>query len=236
MSNMLRILVTEATSATAYHLLPMLASGDVIQGWQLELMLCDCKEADENMRGVAMELQDCAFPLLSSVTLTNNFCEASKTADVIIMLPSQNMDTGRLGNKEVEVSYSSLHQVDFSSLDTVMHKSTVSKTRSATVSCNGPLSTACAIAESVKQIHEESVKAIEREIQTRHEEAEFGCPPDASLEDILLTRCDYHFGPMIVGTKTLVIFVSSRNINDSEIADGDSIEDTVIFTRVYARL
>jgi hypothetical protein len=28
-------------------------------------MLCDCKEADENMRGVAMELQDCAFPLLS---------------------------------------------------------------------------------------------------------------------------------------------------------------------------
>ena len=31
----------------------------------MELILCDYKDVNENMRGVAMELKDCAFPLLS---------------------------------------------------------------------------------------------------------------------------------------------------------------------------
>ncbi|XP_053406031.1 uncharacterized protein LOC123535196 [Mercenaria mercenaria] len=232
MPDFLRILVTKAASPTAYHLLPMLASCDITQGQRIELILCDCIDAQEDLTGVAMELKDCAFPTLTSVILTSNFCEACKSADVIIVLPS----TGSNGNKEVEISYSSLNQVDFSSLDTVMHPTVVSKTETAKVHCRGPMSTACAIANCMTQIITDSVKAIEREIEARHEEAEFGCPPDPTIEDIILTHCDYHFGAISIGARTLVVFVSSSDVNDIECMDEDNFEDNQIYTQVYARL
>jgi malate dehydrogenase len=73
MSQPLKVAVTGAAGAIGYSLLFRVASGQMLGDDQpLELRLLEIPDAMEAVEGVAMELDDCAFPLLSSMELTDD--------------------------------------------------------------------------------------------------------------------------------------------------------------------
>lgn len=68
-----RIAVTGAAGQIAYSLLFRIASGSLLGPNQLvNLQLLDITPAIPAMKGVVMELEDCAFPLLSGVSISDD--------------------------------------------------------------------------------------------------------------------------------------------------------------------
>ena len=73
MKRPLRIAVTGASGAISQSLLFRLANGDMFGDDQpVILQLVELPNAMERLRGLAMELEDCAFPLLHSITMHDN--------------------------------------------------------------------------------------------------------------------------------------------------------------------
>lgn len=69
----IKVAVTGAAGQIGYSLLPRLASGGVFGPDQpIELSLIEIEPAMKALEGVVMELHDCAFPLLTSVTPTSD--------------------------------------------------------------------------------------------------------------------------------------------------------------------
>ncbi|KNE63604.1 malate dehydrogenase [Allomyces macrogynus ATCC 38327] len=82
-----RVCVTGAAGQIAYTLLFSIASGHVFGPNQpVALQLLDIPQGAEAMNGVAMELQDCALPLLAEVIQTTNPLVAFKDVDYAILL------------------------------------------------------------------------------------------------------------------------------------------------------
>jgi malate dehydrogenase len=68
-----RIVVTGAAGQICYALLFRIAKGDVYGPDQpVSLHLLDLPQAQNAVRGVVMELEDCAFPLLDNVVVTDD--------------------------------------------------------------------------------------------------------------------------------------------------------------------
>jgi malate dehydrogenase len=73
MSNVLRIAVTGAAGQVAYALLPRMASGEVFgPNQKVVLQLLEIPQAMTALEGVAMELEDCSFPTLAGLVLTDD--------------------------------------------------------------------------------------------------------------------------------------------------------------------
>jgi len=71
----IRVAVTGAAGQIGYALLPRIASGQMFGPDQpviLHLIEIPVEKAMEGLRGVAMELEDCAFPLLRDMVLTSD--------------------------------------------------------------------------------------------------------------------------------------------------------------------
>nr|AUW34341.1 cytosolic malate dehydrogenase [Haliotis diversicolor] len=89
MSEPLRVLVTGAAGQIAYSLVIAIARGEVFGTNQpLDLLLLDIKPMEGVLNGVVMELQDCALPLLNSVTPTCDESVAFKDIDVACLVGS----------------------------------------------------------------------------------------------------------------------------------------------------
>jgi len=68
-----RIAVTGAAGAISYSLLFKIAAGEMMGKDQpVILQLIEIPQAMDSLRGVAMELEDCAYPLLHTITLHDN--------------------------------------------------------------------------------------------------------------------------------------------------------------------
>lgn len=68
-----RIAVTGAAGAICYSLLFKIAAGEMMGRDQpVILQMIEIPDAMEALRGVAMELEDCAYPLLHTITLHDN--------------------------------------------------------------------------------------------------------------------------------------------------------------------
>jgi len=66
MAEPVKVCVTGAAGQIGYSILPMIASGRMLgANTRLELNLLDIPQCEESLRGVAMEIQDCAFPLVT---------------------------------------------------------------------------------------------------------------------------------------------------------------------------
>lgn len=90
MSNQsVRVAVTGAAGQIGYALLFRIASGQMF-GPQTEvhLQLLELETALPALRGVVMELEDCAFPLLKSVTQTSDLKIAFKDVDWALLVGS----------------------------------------------------------------------------------------------------------------------------------------------------
>lgn len=87
MSEPLRVLVTGAAGQIAYSLLFSVAKGDVFGLNQpISLVLLDIEAMVGVMKGVVMELTDCALPMLKDVTPTSDVAAAFKDVDVAILV------------------------------------------------------------------------------------------------------------------------------------------------------
>jgi malate dehydrogenase len=89
-SNPVRVTVTGAAGQIGYSLLFRIASGDLLgSGQPVDLRLLEIPQAMGALEGVAMELIDCAFPLLSAIDLHDDPNEAFDGVDVALLVGSR---------------------------------------------------------------------------------------------------------------------------------------------------
>src|ERR1700729_678501 len=82
-----RVAVTGAAGQIAYSPLFKLANGTMLGPDQpVVLQLLEIPQAMEATKGVTMELQDCAFPLLAGVTLSSDPEEAFGDAEIALLV------------------------------------------------------------------------------------------------------------------------------------------------------
>jgi len=85
-----RIAITGAAGQIGYSLLPRIAAGEMFgPQTKVSLQLLEIPPALEALGGVAMELQDCAFPLLDNVIITSNPDEAFSDANLCLLVGSK---------------------------------------------------------------------------------------------------------------------------------------------------
>jgi len=87
-----RVAVTGAAGQIGYALLFRIASGEMLGKDQpviLQLLEIPDEKAQKALKGVMMELEDCAFPLLSGMTAHNDPMTAFKDADYALLVGSR---------------------------------------------------------------------------------------------------------------------------------------------------
>jgi malate dehydrogenase len=90
-----RVAVTGAAGQIGYSLLFRIASGEMLGKDQpVILQLLDLPQAQTAVKGVMMELEDCAFPLLAGMLTTDNPNVAFKDAQVAILVGSRPRSKG----------------------------------------------------------------------------------------------------------------------------------------------
>ena len=83
----MRVAVTGAAGQIGYSLLFRIASGEMLGKDQpVILQLLDLPQAQQAVKGVMMELDDCAFPLLAGMVATDDPNVAFKDADVCLLV------------------------------------------------------------------------------------------------------------------------------------------------------
>jgi malate dehydrogenase len=90
-----RVAVTGAAGQIGYSLLFRIANGDLLGKDQpVILQLLDLPQAQAAVKGVVMELEDCAFPLLAGVVVTDDPKVAFKDADVALLVGARPRSKG----------------------------------------------------------------------------------------------------------------------------------------------
>ncbi len=85
----IRVAVTGAAGQIGYALLFRIAAGEMFgKDTEIHLQLLELETALPALNGVAMELEDCAFPLLKSLTLTSDVKAAFKDVDWALLVGS----------------------------------------------------------------------------------------------------------------------------------------------------
>jgi malate dehydrogenase len=89
MANPIRVAVTGAAGQVAYGMLARLASGEVFGANQkVVLQLLEIPQAMQALEGVAMELDDCSFPTLQDLVLTDDPNKAFKDCNWALLVGS----------------------------------------------------------------------------------------------------------------------------------------------------
>jgi malate dehydrogenase len=84
-----KVVVTGATGQVAYALLPRIAAGEMFgPETEIDLRLSDIPQVIEKAKGMLMELEDCAFPLLSRLTASADRAETHNGADWVLLVGS----------------------------------------------------------------------------------------------------------------------------------------------------
>jgi malate dehydrogenase len=84
-----KVVVTGATGQVAYALLPRIAAGEMFgPETEIDLRLSDIPQMIDKAKGVLMELEDCAFPLLPRLTASADRAETHDGADWMLLVGS----------------------------------------------------------------------------------------------------------------------------------------------------
>jgi len=87
MATPVRVLLTGAAGQIAYSLIPIIAGGDVFgKSTPVSLVLLDIPFMEPVLKGVVMEIQDCAYPLLVDVVATSNEQEGFTGIDAAFLV------------------------------------------------------------------------------------------------------------------------------------------------------
>ena len=89
MTKRVKVAITGAAGQIGYALIFRIASGQMFgHDTDVELQLLELEQALPTLKGVAMELDDCAFPLLKKVTVTSDVNVAMKDVNWAILVGS----------------------------------------------------------------------------------------------------------------------------------------------------
>ncbi len=95
MKSPVRVLVTGAAGQIGYALLFRIAAGDMLGKDQpVILHLLEITPALPALNGVAMELNDCAFPLLAGIVCTDDVNVAAKDVDYALLVGARPRGAG----------------------------------------------------------------------------------------------------------------------------------------------
>lgn len=87
MKRPVRIAVTGAAGSISHSLLFRIAAGEMVGRDQpVILQLIEMPQAMEPLRGIAMELEDCAFPLLHSISMHDRFEDGVVGAHYVLLI------------------------------------------------------------------------------------------------------------------------------------------------------
>lgn len=94
MAKRVKVAVTGAAGQIGYALIFRIASGQMFGPAEIELNLLEVDAMLPSLRGVAMELEDCAFPLLKKVTCTADTATAMNDVNWAILVGSMPRKAG----------------------------------------------------------------------------------------------------------------------------------------------
>ncbi|WP_025040747.1 malate dehydrogenase [Nitrosospira briensis] len=95
MDRPIRIAITGAAGQIGYSLLFRIAAGDMLgQDQPVILQLLDIPPSLPSLKGVIMELDDCAFPLLADVTIADDPKSAFRDADIAMLVGARPRSKG----------------------------------------------------------------------------------------------------------------------------------------------
>ncbi|MEE9339832.1 MAG: malate dehydrogenase [Methylococcaceae bacterium] len=116
------ITVTGAAGQISYSLLFRLAAGDLLGPDQpIILHLLEIKPALEALNGVVMELNDCAYPLLHEIVVTDNPEKAFENADYAFLVGARPRGPG-MERKDLLLCNAEIFSVQGKALNEVAHK------------------------------------------------------------------------------------------------------------------
>ncbi len=91
----IRIAITGAAGQIGYSLIFRIAKGDMLGNEQpVILQLLDVAPAQQTLRGVAMELEDCVFPMLQQVIITDDPAIAFRDAEIVLLVGARPRSKG----------------------------------------------------------------------------------------------------------------------------------------------
>jgi malate dehydrogenase len=115
----MRVAVTGAAGQIGYSLLFRIANGDMLGKDQpVILQLLDITAAMPAVKGVVMELEDCAFPLLAGVVVTDDPKVAFKDADCAVLVGARPRSKG-MERKDLLEANGAIFTVQGQALDAV---------------------------------------------------------------------------------------------------------------------
>ena len=115
----MRVAVTGAAGQICYSLLFRIANGDMLGKDQpVILQLLDITAALPAVRGVVMELDDCAFPLLSGIVVTDDPKVAFRDADFAVLVGARPRSKG-MERKDLLEANGAIFTVQGKALDEV---------------------------------------------------------------------------------------------------------------------
>lgn len=117
----MRVAVTGAAGQIGYSLLFRIANGDLLGKDQpviLQLLEIADEKAQKALRGVIMEIDDCAFPLLAGVTAHSDPMTAFKDADVALLVGARPRGPG-MERKDLLEANAQIFTVQGKALDAV---------------------------------------------------------------------------------------------------------------------
>lgn len=87
MKKRVKVAITGAAGQIGYALIFRIASGQMLgPDTEIDLQLLELEQALPSLRGVAMELDDCAFPLLKNVVCTSDVNEAMRDVNWAVLV------------------------------------------------------------------------------------------------------------------------------------------------------
>ena len=90
-----RVAITGAAGQIGYSLLFRIANGDMLGRDQpIILQLLDVSQAQQTLRGVAMELEDCIFSMLQQVIITDDPKVALRDAEIVLLVGARPRSKG----------------------------------------------------------------------------------------------------------------------------------------------
>ncbi len=117
----MRVAVTGAAGQIGYSLLFRIANGDLLGKDQpviLQLLEIDNEKAQNALKGVIMEIDDCAFPLLAGVSAHSDPMTAFKDADIALLVGARPRSAG-MERKDLLEANAQIFTVQGKALDAV---------------------------------------------------------------------------------------------------------------------
>lgn len=105
MTTPVRVAVTGAAGAICYSMLFRIAAGEMLgKDTPIILQLIEIPQAMQALSGVVMELDDCAFPLLHGVEITDDANKGFKDANVAILVGGRPRGPGMLRSDLIQAN------------------------------------------------------------------------------------------------------------------------------------